>query len=239
MKGFFITATNTDSGKTIITAALLRTMLSRGYDTIAAKPVQTGINYSKSGEIIAPDVEVYKAAAPEIYTQETASLVFYYGYKPACSPHLAAELEDKPIFADVIKNNLKKLSEIHEYLLVEGAGGLLVPVNDKFTMKELIAQIELPVIIVVDNCLGAINHALLTVESLVNANIRIRGIIINHTSPTTDENRYIRKDNIRTIRRFSGQEILAEVPHIPDFSVTNPNHWDQLVEYFDFIKDFS
>lgn len=113
---------------------------------------------------------------------------------------------------------------------MEGAGGLLVPITKDRTMLDLAGELGLPILLVVDNCLGAINQALLSILAVRNAGLPLAGVIMNSTTPARDElERRIRCDNTATIAAWGEVDILAEVPYIPDFSADNPACWETCV----------
>lgn len=225
IKGCFITGTDTEVGKTIITAGLLRTFLRNGIDAVAIKPVQTGCpRDDKTGTLIAPDELVYHDAIkflnyPNNYTHVLQK------FEPACSPHLAAEHAKEDIDISKISEFVEARNEI--FSLIEGAGGILVPLNGKSTNLDLMKRLDLPVILVAANKLGAINHTLLSIDLLRNAGLSVSGIIINHISDTDDEESLmIRKNNIKTIREHGKCEILAEIPFVDDFQ--NEESWRKI-----------
>lgn len=229
MKGFFITGTNTDAGKTLITAALLRLLRNAGHDTIAAKPVQTGVLQLPGGKLLAPDMEVYRQASGFVPAEEELPFAFQYGFLPACSPHLAGELAGTVIDPAQIAHKIQKLKERHQYVLVEGAGGLLVPLNYEETMLDLARLLELPVILTSDNTLGMINHTLLTLSALRSAGVHVAGVIINHTRAHDPAVHYLQEDNIKSVVHYGKTRILGIVPHVPNFNPGIDEHW-QIVE---------
>ena len=168
MAGFFITATNTDRGKTTITTALKLWLERQGYTCLAMKPVQTGMAHAASNQpgcVLSPDLyTIYSASygygqkpTQEEIVQELGPqlhLLQPYCYQAACSPHLAAELEEQPYASlSQIKQCAQILQRDHcDVLLVEGAGGLLVPINrnkeKSLTMLDIAKELGLPVILI-------------------------------------------------------------------------------------------
>jgi len=210
-KGIFITGTGTDVGKTVITAGLMRAAKWEGLSPIVAKPIQTGCELV-DGQLTAPDMDVYDDAGQSLPPEQEA-LACRYRFAPACSPHLAAELADEPIDLNAICNDLQQLSEQTDMLIVEGAGGLLVPTSETEKIETLAMLLDWPVIVVADNTLGVINHTLLTLDSLTHSDLICAGVILTETTPRTDENRFIREDNAKVIRE-RGTLVLAQVPYI-------------------------
>jgi dethiobiotin synthase len=222
-EGFFITGTGTEVGKTLVTGALLRCLVQKGRG-LAVKPVQTGCECLESG-LTAPDLEVCFKAVRDI--PKSLELFCPIRFESPCSPHLAAELEGRDIdFENLVVSIVQKQSGC-DWMVVEGAGGLLVPLTKNRTMLDLAGQLGLPIVMVVDNCLGAINHALLSISAVRKAGLPLAGIVMNNTSPPRDElDSQIRRDNTTTIATRGEVEVLAEVPYLPDFSADNPNHWE-------------
>lgn len=230
MQGFFITGTNTDAGKTVTTATLLRLLRRAGRDAVAAKPVQTGVLPRAQGPALAPDMEMYRQASGFQPSPEDLPLAFQYGFEPACSPHLAARLAGVTIDPAAIAGNLRVLASRHSVLLVEGAGGLLVPLNETQTMLDLVQALALPVLLTVDNTLGMINHTLLTLAVLRQARVPVAGIVVNHTRPGDPQTLFLRDDNIRAVGAYGQVPVLAVLPYIEGFDAADDRHWHVLEE---------
>lgn len=234
-RGCFITATSTDAGKTIVTAALLRAMRKRGINAVAAKPIQTGCLRTDDGRLAVPDVEVYQKAVADLdldYATLPAEDVCPYRFEPACSPHLAAEMAAGlcDIDIEVVLDSVGRLAEKFDTVLVEGAGGVLVPLSEDHSMLDLMRRLNLPVLVVVENRLGCINHARLTIRTLRAEGIDVLGVVLNQTTPADDASRFILKDNPGTITRHEECKLLAELPYVENFSVKSPEDWDLLAE---------
>jgi adenosylmethionine-8-amino-7-oxononanoate aminotransferase len=228
MRGCFITGTDTDAGKTLVTAGLLRALRAGGHDALAVKPVQSGAR-TEGGTLIAPDVECYAAAIADL-TDQPYPEVTTYCYAPACSPHLAAEIAGDHIDLDRIIADISAHAADGRTLLIEGAGGIDVPLNDDATMLDLMKQLALPVILVAANRLGMINHTLLSLRTLRQAGLDVLGVVVTETAPTTDEAQLVlRQDNIDTIARHGDIGVLASVPFLaPSADGTTP--WPKLAE---------
>lgn len=228
MHGFFITGTNTDTGKTLTTATILRLLRQNGKDAVAAKPVQTGVLAELDGCALAPDMEVYRQASGFSPSAEDLPLCFQYGFEPACSPHLAARLAGVRIDLAEVARKLALLGERHDCVLVEGAGGALVPLNEQETLLDLMRLLNLPVILTADNKLGMINHALLTLQALRAARIQIEGVIINHVHSGAPKESYLLDENIRAVEGFGKVRILGVIPHFPNFSPEREEDWERV-----------
>jgi len=231
MRGCFITATGTDVGKTLVTAGLLRSILARGRRTIAAKPFQTGCMKSVDGTLVPEDVVAYERASGIDYAALPAEAICRYRFEPACSPHLAAEQIDVECSAQEAIRSIRLLESSYDTILVEGAGGMLVPLGSEETMLDLAVGLGLPVVVVVDNRLGCINHTLMTIETIRRASLDLVGIIMNETSPPADEvDRMIREDNPRAIARHGDCSILARIEYMPDFSPEDDQCWQRIAD---------
>ena len=196
----FITGTDTDVGKTIVTAGLAATIKSRGYSGGVFKPIQTGAH------CISPDIDFVKSVDSEILTHAS------YNFKEPVAPALAAILDGVEIDIDKIIQDYKELKKKCDFVLVEGAGGLLVPVKGKYLMRNLTKTLDLPLLIVARPDLGTINHTLLTIEAAKSQNIKIAGIVISNY-PFEAENFAI-KNAPDMIKEISGEKILGILPKI-------------------------
>lgn len=207
-QGIFITGTGTEIGKTYVTKFLTKALIQSGFRVAPYKPIQTGCVW-KDGELKAEDVESYIQTANLSYGQK--DLCTYFFEKPA-SPHLAAHLENVRIDVNRMKQHYDRLQKEHDIVLVEGAGGLAVPImeeNEMYMTKDIIQMLDIPLIIVVPPHLGSINHTLLTVEYAKANRLSILGIVFNKVSSHPD---IIEKDNMRVIEKMTNLPILGKVP---------------------------
>jgi len=210
MNGYFITGTDTGVGKTNVTAALLRCFLDAGHNALAIKPIQTGCRKTVDG-FIAEDVETY-AQFTESYFPKGYPDACCRKFHPACSPHLAAQLVEEELDVEKLTYDIKQLSADKQLVLVEGAGGALVPLGQGETLLDLMERLALPVILVADNRLGVVNHALMTVKAIRERGLTLAGIVMTNTSPVQDD-AYLRQNNIETIAEYGDVSILAEIPY--------------------------
>jgi dethiobiotin synthetase len=229
-RGIFITGTGTGVGKTIAAAAILRAARAAGIDAVPFKPVQTGAVDGPDG-LRSPDVEFCLAAAGLRPKPDEAALMAPLLYKPACSPHLAGRIEGRPVDLDTIRCCAETLLARHDAVIVEGAGGVMVPLNDSATMLDLMAALGLPVLVVAINGLGTINHTLLTLAALRQAGIEVLGVVLNQPDPPAGlrpprgADEFIRRDNPETIARFGGATVLGCLPHAGDLAAGNVAGW--------------
>lgn len=210
--GLFITGTSTDVGKTLVTAGILRYLRNQGQDIVPMKPVQTGGIQSASGWE-APDLAVHLKAAELSVDEATRKNMNPYCYEPACSPHLAGRMANDPVKLEHIVACANELGAAHDGVLIEGAGGLLVPLNEDETQLSLIIHLEVPVLIVAHIGLGTVNHCLLTIEALQNAEVPIAGVVFSSPTPGAGDD-FIGKDNPEAVRSFGGAAILGNVPYL-------------------------
>jgi len=207
MRYIFIAGTDTSVGKTIITGLLARFLLERGFSVITQKWIQTGFNFPKD---LYTHLKIMKKSKD--YIKNYIDYVSLYNFKFPSSPHLASKLENRKINIYRIKNSLKKLIGF-DYVIIEGIGGLCVPLNRKITLIDLLCDLKLPVIIVAKNKLGVINHALLSISELKRRNIKILGIIFNNPK---FENELILKDNPEIIKEISKEKVFGVLPYNKD-----------------------
>lgn len=212
MNGYFITGTDTDVGKTLATAALLRAFLDAGHQAVALKPVQTGCP-QQDGQLVAEDPAVYARFA-EPYFPNGYPEACCRKFVPACSPHLAAEMAGEALAPDDLADKVEALAQCYDTVLVEGAGGAAVPLGDGRTMLDLMQRLDLPVIVVADNRLGVVNHALMTVEVLRGHGLDVAGVVMTNTTPPADDDENLRHDNVKTIAELGDVPILADIPHL-------------------------
>jgi len=199
-KGFFITGTDTDIGKTHLCGLLARAF-SKMLPVTYMKPVQTGCLRGPQGELSAPDFEML-LKGPVSQTNPYAVHV-PYRFEPSCSPHLAARMANQEISFAHIKRCFTELCGQRDVItLVEGAGGVLVPLGPEGFMIDLIAYLGLPVVVVTSPHLGTINHTLLTIKALKSRGITPAGLIVNNCRNLPRD--FIYSDNIDFIRQAIG-----------------------------------
>jgi dethiobiotin synthetase len=170
----FLTGTDTGVGKTFTTALLTRALREAGLGTIALKPLCSGER---------SDVEILRAASENTLSLDETNPIWLQA--PA-APLVAAQLENRTLSLDPLVEWFRKLSSKHSSLLVEGAGGWLVPITETETLADFAVLLGLPVVPVVANRLGCINHTLLTLESIRARGLPCPGIILNHLTPAAD-----------------------------------------------------
>lgn len=215
-RGIFITGTDTDVGKTIVTAGLLRQLRNAGVNAASMKPVQTGAEESGDGGFIAPDLVVHHRAAGISASREERDLMAPYLYVPACSPHLAGRMAGRYPDIDHIKDCAGQLLERYETLLVEGAGGVYAPLTESETMLDLMRALAFPVLLVAHRGLGTINHTLLSIGALRAAGLDILGVVFNEVEDVQPD--FIKEDNPGAVRSFGKVEILGNIDYLTELA---------------------
>jgi len=174
-QAYFITGTDTDVGKTYVACKLIRDYISQGYKVVGMKPVAAGCEFV-NGEWINEDVLKLMQASNVVAPRE---LVNPYCFNEPIAPHIAAEKTGVEIEIDVIKQAFDALVTMADIVVIEGAGGFLVPINNRQSMADLAVALNIPIILVVGMKLGCINHALLTVEAIKARELALHGWIAN------------------------------------------------------------
>jgi len=209
MNGFFITGTDTGVGKTWTSMGLLEVFNQQALTTIAMKPVASGCDATAEGLRNEDADLLMKVMSAEASYDE----VNPYAYAPAIAPHLAAEQVGETIDIDNIIQQAKQLSTRADRIVIEGAGGWLVPLNDDKTFADLAVALELPVILVVAIRLGCINHALLSVESIQCSGLPIAGWVANTGLPEC-ESCGDTQANINTLSARLSAPLLGTLPKL-------------------------
>ncbi len=205
MRGLFVTATDTGVGKTEVACALLRAARAAGVDAVGMKPAQSG---ATAGE--ASDAERLAEASGNV---EPIEAICPYALRAPLAPAVAARREGVAISLARILDAARALAARHAALLVEGAGGLLVPLTERETYADLAAALGLPVLVVARAGLGTVNHTALTVEALRRRGLAIAGIVLNRAAPEDDPSV---PHNAAEIARLTGVAPAALLPHVAD-----------------------
>jgi len=226
MTGFFVTGTDTEVGKTLVSGALIFKLRKQGKQAIGFKPVVAGTYQSSSGSIHNEDLETLRIASQLAPGQLSLSP---YVLDMPVAPHLAAL--NKGIALD-LKTIMHALDEIQKYgdcLVIEGAGGFLVPLNDHEDLGDLAHQIGLPIILVVGMKLGCINHALLTQEAIKARGLKIAGWVANSLANEMP----LLKENIATLEAKIHAPFLGLIPSLPK-TLKKSDNSPYLIEALDF-----
>jgi len=218
-KGIFITGTDTGVGKTVIAAGIIRALRRQGVKAGGMKPVETGC-IDEGGTLVAKDGRLLREIAE---MDEPATVVTPVRFLYPLAPMVAAELEGRSIDLEAVMQAYSMLITKYDFLVVEGAGGIMVPLKDSggsissglsspaFFISDLIKSLDLPVIVVAGAGLGAINHTLLTVAHAIGKGIEVLGVIINSSGPAG--NTPAEQTNPGILQRICPVPILGVVPY--------------------------
>jgi dethiobiotin synthetase len=178
-RGFFISGTDTGVGKTSVSLGLMRALQAQGHAVAGMKPVASGCHSAANGLENDDALRLQRCSSlPVEYAQ-----VNPYAFEQAVAPHLAARLSSTSIQIPVISRSFRDLSEGADFVIVEGVGGWLVPVNAEQTMQDVAIGLGLPVVLVVAIRLGCLNHALLTADAIRKSGLWLAGWVANRVDP--------------------------------------------------------
>ncbi|MFN5190847.1 MAG: dethiobiotin synthase [Burkholderiales bacterium] len=207
MKRFFVTGTDTEIGKTFVTCGLLVALRDRGISAAPMKPIAAG-TIEQDGVSANEDVHALLATYGKPLR---TSLVNPYCFREPIAPHIAAAQENRVVDLASIRTAYDTLRSSHDTVLVEGAGGFLVPLSATESMSFLPVTLELDVILVVGMRLGCLNHALLTAEAIDARGLRLAGWVAN----TVDTNMSCFAENVATLTAALPAPCLGIVPRLP------------------------
>jgi len=219
MGAILVTGTDTGIGKTMITCAIAAALVRRGVSVGVYKPVETGCA-RENGRLFGDDARRLAAAAGS--AQAEASVTGYLFEMPA-APLAAARAAGELVDPQRLERDIVTLERAHRLTLVEGAGGLLVPIADDFTYLDLALRLSLPVIVVVGSKLGCVNHALLTLAVLASAGVQSLGYVLNQLVPETDESPSA-DSNRELISAFTDNPCLGIFPYVKPGSRSDLAH---------------
>ena len=191
----FVTGTDTSVGKTYVCARLLEFLKIKGIQVGYQKWVASGTD-----EGLPEDVNLCLSAADISPTTELVEQLVPYYFRFPASPHLAAEMEDRAVEPEVIVKNYQKLAARYKWLIVEGVGGVMVPLRRDLLLADLLAKLQPRTLVVARSGLGTLNHTLLTLEALRKRNIPVLGIVFS--DPEIEEDESLVQDNMRTIEEI-------------------------------------
>jgi dethiobiotin synthetase len=239
LRGLFVVGTDTGVGKTIIAAALIHHLREKGVNVGAFKPVESGgredstVLLEASG---APEPGFPRLGSVSPLTDLSPSpieslscprvlpapleLVNPYSFKLPISPHQAAEEEGRAIDIAVILDAFDKLSERHDFIVAEGAGGLLVPLAPDYLLADLIAELDLPVLVVARAAVGTINHTLLTVKHAQSLGLDVAGIVINNEKPMAESENVSRPEDLAC---YTDAPFLGKFPYLDNLDAKSLN----------------
>ncbi len=203
---YFITGTDTDCGKTLVTLGFMQLCRERGLSTAGLKPVAAGALRTREGLLNSDALAIQEQCDPPL----DYATVNPYCFEAGVAPHLAAALTGQRIELDLLENRYRELASSHQAVVVEGVGGWKVPLNEEQDSADLCRRLGLPVVLVVGLRLGCINHSLLTVESIQASGAPLLGWVANHI----DANMALAEDNIQTLKRRIKAPLLGRIPRL-------------------------
>jgi len=180
--GYFITGSDTDVGKTYIACEIVRQLRQLGIGIEIRKPVESGCELSAAGDLLTRDAAALQAANDHL---ETIERIAPYRYRAALAPHRAARLERQQVYLESLVDACSR-DHIEHRLIVEGAGGFYSPLAENGLNADLASALQLPVIIVVNNRIGAVNQGLMTLHAVQSRQLRVAAMVLNQVNPEID-----------------------------------------------------
>ncbi|MGZ4160236.1 MAG: dethiobiotin synthase [Neobacillus sp.] len=211
MNGFFVTGTDTDVGKTIISGGLAAVLKEKKIDVGVFKPLLSGI----SREDPASDTSLLKQLSQTSLSFEE---ITPFEFKEPLAPYVAGKLEGKIVGIEEVLRHWEEIKRKHEFFIVEGAGGISVPLGEHFLVSDLMKALQLPIVIVARPNLGTVNHIFLTVHYAKSLGLTVAGIVINGISDHPD---LAEKTNPKLIEELCGVPILGITPKLKEITKEN------------------
>jgi len=199
-KGYFITGSDTDVGKTYIACEIIRQLNHRGVKTETRKPAESGCVVSNDGDLLTQDAAALQQANTN---HETIERICPNRYRAAIAPHRAARLEGQTITLQALTDACERADPAH-CLIVEGAGGFYSPLAEDGLNADLANALQLPVIIVVDDRIGAVNQALMTLQAVINSKLHVAAVILNQVAQPDD----IGMNNVCDIKTYCNSPVF-------------------------------
>jgi dethiobiotin synthetase len=206
--GIFITGTDTGVGKTLVAAAVALALKKRGHAVGVMKPIETGVSPSRAAQ---SDAARLRAV---VESEDTLGAICPYQFVWPVAPLAAAQAERRAINPDVIRKVYRLLSSRYDRTIVEGVGGVSVPITPSTDVMDLIVRLKLPAVVVGRAELGGINHALLTIEALRRRRIAIVALVLNQIHPVRSKIARIQeRTTIEIIRKQAGVPVIGPLPY--------------------------
>jgi len=226
MKRYFLTGTDTDAGKTLISAALLHRAVLDGHTSFGLKPIASGSDETDSG-LRNRDALLHQKYSSGNLGYEVHNPITL---KPAIAPHIAAASAGLNLTCKTLIDACREgLAQSVDYQLIEGAGGWLVPVNDNETLADFAATLDLPVILVIGLKLGCINHACLTVDAIRQRGLAVAGWVANSVDPDMEA----QQENLRYLTQWFNQRDIQSLGTVPHIASIDPFDEDSLKQVSD------
>ena len=215
MTGVFVTGTDTGVGKTVVACAIVRALRADGFDVGVMKPCETGVGPDGPLDAIA----LRDAAG----AKDDLALICPQQFAMPAAPTVAASAEGRSVDLDAIRTAYAGVCSAHDFVVSEGAGGLLVPLAKEFTMADFAQELRLPVIIVARAALGTINHTLLTLEAAARRDLDVAGVVISHAGgPLGDSD----AANLGSLTASLGARLIGIVPPLAPGAVPSSDAID-------------
>jgi dethiobiotin synthetase len=218
MRGVFVTGTGTEVGKSVVAACLARTARAAGERVAAFKPAVSGLDEYPAAKGVPPDHELLRIGAG---SEQSDDEIAPYRYRPAVSPHLAAEWAGEEIEPERLRRAAESAGDRADLLVCEGVGGFLVPLAPGYLVRDLARDLDLPVVIAAPPSLGTINHTLLTIESVRQAGLSPELVVL---TPWPEVPSAMERSNLETIERLGS----VPVETLPFIDLSTPESWPAL-----------
>jgi dethiobiotin synthetase len=206
--GVFITGTDTGVGKTLVAAAVALALKKRGYAVGVMKPIETGVSPSR---IAQSDAARLRAIAE---SEDPLGAICPYQFVWPAAPLAAAQAERRVINLDIIRKVYRLHASRYDCTIVEGVGGVSVPITPNANMLDLSKRLRLPAVVVGRSGLGGINHALLTIDALRRKKVPIVALVLNQTHPVRSKIARIQeRTTVEIIRKQAGVSVLGPLPY--------------------------
>jgi len=213
--GFFVTGTDTGVGKTVAACGLVRALRERGLDVGVMKPIETGVGADGPMDAIA----LLEAAG----SRDDLELVCPQRFSMPAAPDVAARAEGREVDLAGLRDAFTSIADRHEAIVVEGAGGLMVPTRGRLDMGDLADSLGLPVIVVGRTALGTINHTLLTVREIQRRGLELAGVVLSNSAGDISSPD---RENLRYLESALGPRLLGEIPPLaPGEAFCWPSAW--------------
>jgi dethiobiotin synthetase len=213
VRGVFVTGTGTEVGKTVVAAVIARTLAAAGRRVAVFKPAVTGLEADAE-----PDHALLRRAAGSAQSDEE---IAPYRFQPPVSPHLGAELAGREIDPGRLRAGARNAGEEADVLVVEGVGGLLVPLTLGYSIRDFARDLRLPLVVAAAPGLGTINHTLLTLEAAATAGIEVHLVVL---TPWPAIPSPVERSNRETIERLGGKRVAT----LPEVDLGRPESWPSL-----------
>jgi dethiobiotin synthetase len=215
--GLFVTGTDTAVGKTLVAGAIANILTRKGFKVGVFKPIATGCKHKWDG-LISSDTEFLFHCSNSDLSLSTITPV---GYCTPAAPIVSAASEGRPIDFDRIAAAYKDICRNSDIVIVEGIGGVRVPLTEEFDLLDLAVEFALPIVVVARPNLGTINHTLMTIDCVRAAKLKIAGVVINGYNAV--ESTVAEDTAAETIEKCGGEKVLAVVPFDETVSIEKPN----------------